>query len=120
MRSKADQDRLDAIHAMPCICCEKEGVSQPSRTEAHHIVDKGYRKHSGGHQATLSLCGWHHRADVLGCHKLADPPTFDNCTFVYGPSFAIAKRRFIQTYGTERELLAEVDERLAAMISRAS
>jgi len=67
-KSKVDQLRLDQIHNMPCICCHIAGLTQfglqPSRTEAHHIVDGGYRKHSGGHMSTLPLCGWHHRADM--------------------------------------------------------
>lgn len=108
-RSKADQARLDAIHALPCLACVREGVSQPSRTEAHHLVDKGYREHSGGDQATLPLCGWHHRADVFGCQALCDPPTISNALMIYGPSLGAHKKRFIETYGTERELLAKID-----------
>lgn len=108
-RKQADQDRLDAIHTLPCIACLKEGVNQPSLTEAHHIVDKGYRKHSGGDQATLPLCGWHHRADVRGCQAVCDPPTISNALMVYGPSLEGHKKMFIKTYGSERDLLAEVD-----------
>lgn len=113
--NKADEARLKTIHALPCMACVKEGVPQPSRTEAHHLVDKGYRKHSGGHQATLPLCGWHHRADVLGCHALADPPTISNCLMVYGPSLDAHKKRFVETYGSERELLAKVDQLIAGV-----
>lgn len=107
-----DEDRLTAIHDLPCIACVKEGVRQPSRTEAHHLVDKGYRKHSGGHQATLPLCGWHHRADVLGCQVLCNPPTISNALMFYGPSLGGHKKRFIETYGSERALLAEVNAKI--------
>lgn len=102
--TKADQKRLDIIHRMPCLACAQEGCSQPSKTEAHHIVDKGYRKHSGGHQSTLPLCGWHHRGE---------PISGDSCsemTAYYGPSMAKNKRSFVKRYGTERELLARTDE----------
>lgn len=113
--TKAEQARLDAIHAMPCLCCQLRGIEQPSRTEAHHIVDNGYRKHSGGHSATLPLCGWHHRADVLGCGRYADPPTMANVESTIGPSIESNKKLFIKTFGTERELLSLVDERLTGV-----
>jgi hypothetical protein len=64
-----EQERLDAIHALPCVACafeieeamRKGGAApiQPFPTEAHHINDKGYRKHSGGHAVTLPLEAWH-------------------------------------------------------------
>lgn len=102
MISDADEDRLKRIHAMPCMCCVREGVSQPFETEAHHLVDKGYRKHSGGHQATIPLCEWHHRGICEGSP--------DKMLFTYGPSLALHKRWFIETYGTERELLEAVNQ----------
>lgn len=114
--SKAEQDRLDAIHAMPCIACEIEAdisrqrseivLSQPSRTEAHHIVDKGTREHSGGHMATLPLCGWHHRGEPvypLGKREMRN---------LHGPSLADSKKSFRANYGSERDLLAITDKRL--------
>jgi len=104
--TKAEQDRLDAIHAMPCIPCEKERVQQPLRTEAHHLVDKGTREHSGGHMATIPMCGWHHRGEPVEYMKRSE------MHLIYGPSFALRKREFIACYGTERELLALTDERL--------
>jgi hypothetical protein len=104
--TKAEQARLDAIHAMPCIACEKERVVQPLRTEAHHLVDKGTRALSGGHVATIPLCKYHHRGELL------DYMSGREMKFVYGPSLALHKREFKACYGTERELLAETDERL--------
>lgn len=104
--TKAEQARLDRIHAMPCIACEKERCRQPLRTEAHHLVDKGTRILSGGHMATLPLCGWHHRGEK------EYPLTQKEMHLIYGPSFALHKREFIATYGAERELLAEIDDRM--------
>lgn len=116
--TKAEQLRLDRIHAMPCIACEIEAdissqrgeivMSQPSRTEAHHLVDKGTREHSGGHMATLPLCGWHHRGEPvypLGKREMRE---------LHGPSLADSKKSFVANYGTQRSLLAIVDQRLAA------
>lgn len=104
--TKAQQIRLDRIHAMQCPACEQEEIPQPSPTEAHHIVDKGTRALSGGHDATIPLCGWHHRAEP------AEGVTMREMHQTYGPSLAAHKREFKATYGTERELLALTDERL--------
>ena len=106
--TKEEQRRLDAIHSMPCIACSElfSVLYQCSPTEAHHLVDKGYRKHSGGHSATIPLCAWHHRGII--------PEGFDksHMEYLFGPSFALSKRRFVQCFGTERHLLAITDERL--------
>ncbi len=56
VKSKADKLRLDQIHNMPCMLCVEIKKDQPSPTEGHHLVDFGYREHSGGDQATLPLC----------------------------------------------------------------
>lgn len=106
MTTKADQARLDAIHAMPCICCRISGCEQISRTEAHHLTDKGYRRLSGGHQASFPLCGWHHRGRVPAGH------TADSATITYGPSLFHTSKLFKKIYGTERELLAKVDSEI--------
>lgn len=92
------------VHALPCICCKIECVDQPFRTEAHHIVDKGYRKHSGGDESRLPLCGWHHRGIC------EDGKTSSVMLFEYGPSLELNKKRFVATYGTERELLARISQ----------
>lgn len=100
--TKADKRRMDILHRMPCMACVQEGVNLVP-VEAHHLVDKGYRKHSGGHQATIPLCFWHHRGELrIGVGN------FD-MELVYGPSLAINKRKFVARYGTERELLARVN-----------
>lgn len=63
--TKADQKRLDIIHRLPCLACVQSGGGQPNRTEAHHIVDRGYRRLSGGHNSTIPLCSWHHRGEPM-------------------------------------------------------
>lgn len=114
--TKAEQLRLDRIHAMPCIACEMEAdwskvrkevpLEQPLPTEAHHLVDKGTRKHSGGHDATIPLCRWHHRGEIIY------PLSSREMRQLHGPSFALNKKVFIALYGSERDLLAVIDERL--------
>jgi hypothetical protein len=83
-------------------------TDQPFPTEGHHIVDKSYRKHSGGHQATLPLDSWHHRGLCIEGVNAAEM----ECAF--GPSLALNKRKFQEVIGTERELLAIVDARIKA------
>jgi hypothetical protein len=115
--TKAEQARLDALHDMPCLACEIEAdwskqrgetpLSQPLRTEAHHLVDKGTRKHSGGHMATIPLCGWHHEG------TLPEPLSSREMRTLHGPSLKLQKKDFVATYGSERDLLAIIDKRLA-------
>jgi hypothetical protein len=96
------------LQDMGCICCAMERLPvEPA--DMHHIVDKGYRKHSGGNKATLPLCPWHHRGQPR------DGFSEDTAKLAYGPSLKLHKRQFIQRYGTERELLAEVDRRIESM-----
>lgn len=100
------RNRLSLLHDLPCIACTLERCTQPLRTEAHHIVSQSYRKHSGGDAATIPLCSWHHRGELLY------PLSSREMTELYGPSFARQKRAFIANYGTERELLALTNKQL--------
>lgn len=104
--TKAQQDRLDRLHRLPCMACVHEGVTQPFQTEAHHLVDKGYREHSGGHDATIPLEAWHHRGvQREGWLRI-------EMEAKYGPSMALNKKAFEAKYGTQRELLAKIDKLL--------
>ena len=103
--TKAQQARFDALKELGCICCWNfHGIK--TGAEIHHIVDKGYRKHSGGHDATLPLCPWHHRGITPGS---VNPSHME---FMWGPSLARSKRWFIREFGTERQLLETVNAML--------
>jgi len=104
--TKAEQAHLDRIHASPCLPCSIEQIQQPLRTEAHHLVDKGYRVHSGGHMATVPMCGWHHRGEQLYPH------TSKEMHFLYGPSMARSPGEFKARYGSQRKLLKLTNRRL--------
>lgn len=91
---------------MRCIACELFDVAQPWATEVHHIVDRGTRKHSGGHDATLPLCAWHHRGVCKDCCTSSD------MAVLFGPSLALEKRQFCIVFWPERELLVRVNLRL--------
>jgi hypothetical protein len=80
-------------------CLIKNGAGQPQPCEIHHIVDKGYREHSGGDMATIGLCPWHHRG------VKNDGMTTELMVEWFGPSLALHKRRFVERFGSERELL---------------
>lgn len=106
--TKADEKRFRALQELGCIACYLRDVF--SDAEIHHLVDKGTRKHSGGHMATIPLCSYHHRGVVpaaLSAKYMAE---------VLGPSMAHSKRAFVAEFGSERELLAKVDQ----LISRRS
>ena len=107
--TKEEQARLDALHNMECICCSMIGIDQPNRTTVHHLVDKGTRKHSGGHAATLPLCQWHHQGTPKEGYQACDMEA------KWGPSLELTKKRFIAEFGTERELLSMVNEMLGVI-----
>lgn len=107
--TKAQSARLDAVSAMCCVCCQMERAQQPWPTEVDHLVDKGTRKHSGGHDATIPLCAWHHRGLCL------DGVSAETMHARYGPSFALRGRLAATWYGTKRELLEFVNALLAKL-----
>lgn len=101
-----DNERMNRIAVMPCVCCESMKVRQPFRTEVHHIVSSGYRRLSGGHSSTIPLDSWHHRGICLDGMKSAQMEA------IYGPSMALRKREFIKVFGTELQLLERVNASL--------
>lgn len=103
MTSKRDIARYDALLGYGCVACKQNGDYRTP--EMHHIVDKGYRKHSGGNQATLPLCEWHHRGVRFGT-IISDA----FMTHAYGPSLAHSKSGFVMRFGSERELLEQVNQ----------
>lgn len=100
-----DSKRYEALRELGCIVCPT-GMSG-GKVEIHHLVDRGYRKHSGGNQATIPLCAWHHRAEPLvnlGSRHMRER---------FGPSMFLESKEFARVYGSQRELLAKVNEMLS-------
>jgi hypothetical protein len=89
--TKAHVARFEALHRIGCICCRRAG-SGYAIPEVHHLLSGGRRI---GHEATISLCPHHHRFPSNGT--------------VVGPSLADGSKLFEAHWGTQRELLAEVD-----------
>jgi hypothetical protein len=106
--SAAQRRRLDAISKMVCVACSIAGQRQPNRTEVHHLVDRGSRRLSGEHDATIGLCGWHHRGAIPPWPKMQ----LARAVLTYGPSMALQKRAFVERYGTERDMLAITNQKL--------
>lgn len=101
-----NQIRREALLKLGCIACNINGFFA-GHAEAHHIVDKGYRKHSGGDEATLPLCAWHHRGEPW----IDFPVSYMRERF--GPSMALESKTFAVEFGTQRELLAKVNDLLS-------
>lgn len=109
-----DEARYEALMAIGCLACKVEGCIQPLRTEAHHLVDNGYRRLSGGDDATIPLCGWHHRGEP------SPGLTGRLMRNLYGPSLATDKKAFVAKYGKERYLLGLTDDLIKPRDSNAA
>lgn len=101
-----DEKRYQALHDIGCIACRIKNYTPCGIVTIHHLVDKGYRKHSGGNQATIPLGQWHHQGIPYIDLSLSYMRS------KWGPSLALEKREFVREFGSERELLAMVNEML--------
>jgi hypothetical protein len=104
-----DSKRYDALRELGCIACRQESTAIGTLlpVEVHHLVDKGYRKHSGGNQATIPLCHWHHRGEPIMNHSVTW------MRGMFGPSMFHESKEFARIYGSQRTLLARVNEMLS-------
>lgn len=104
LSAKADEARYAKLFNYGCICCLiLDG--RYSLPQMHHLVDKGTRSHSGGNVATLPLCPWHHQA-------IPGPGGKNATRLLLGPSLADGRKPFVARWGTERKLLATVNQDL--------
>jgi hypothetical protein len=98
------------VKQLQCVACEIEDIDQPNQTEAHHLNLGGFAGQKRlGDDCQIPLCGWHHRADApIGMTKTA-------MTHLYGPSLALDSKQFRFAYGTDQELLAATNHKLARL-----
>lgn len=97
-----EKARWQKFHRIGCIACLKDGISNTG-FDIHHLIN-GYRV---GHHATIPLCPWHHRGQMI----YIPPGALTEAQLHKDmPSLAKSKRDFVAKYGTEEELLAEVNE----------
>lgn len=92
-------ERFDILRQIGCVCCLLDGRPE-TPPDIHHLVEGRKRL---GDEATLGLCSWHHRGVPLDVSAKETEK-------ILGPSLAISKRKFVERYGTERELLEFVNE----------
>ena len=92
--TRAHKERFGKLQDLGCICClnERSGYRAP---DIHHITLTGRRL---GHDYTIPLCPYHHRG-VIGSHEV-----------FRGPSLADGKKPFVDYFGTEQELLEQVNK----------
>lgn len=101
--NKAERDRWDSFRHVGCIVTRLFHQSY-AEYDVHHLVEGGRRL---GHRYTIPLSPWFHRGI---------PPEFmtaRQAELELGPSFALNKKAFIERFGTERQLLDEVNEMIA-------
>jgi len=89
--TKADLERFRKLQELGCICCLYAGSGYRA-PDIHHCLSGGRRM---GHQYTLPLCPEHHRIPSTGA--------------VVGPGLADGSRVFAAKWGTQTELLNEVN-----------
>lgn len=84
---------MERVSQLPCLACYKDGMYSPA--EIHHVLDGGRRR---GHKYVIPLCFPHHRGgfDGTGVESIVSRHPYKN--------------RFEERYGTEDDLLAEVEE----------
>ena len=108
---KADRERIERIKNGPCMACltwarngQMPGILVQHGCDAHHLLSGGRRR---GHDATIALCPWHHRA-VATEHQPA--PMLRG---ILGPSLMDGSKVFREAYGTDEELLRLQSEWIA-------
>lgn len=101
-RTAADQERFDKLRDFGCLPCRMFGGGF-REVDISHLV-AGFKRL--GHQATIPECPWHHRG-------VPDPfDTAREAELAFGPSRALHPRAYRQAFGTDAELLAEINRRI--------
>ena len=100
--TQAEADRMARVAALGCVACSAWGHSTPA--QVHHLLSGNKRR---GHLYTIPLCPWHHVGAIPtgSARRLMEG--------LLGPSLALQSKRFHERFGTDEELLAEVNRRLA-------
>lgn len=100
--TKAQVRRFEALQVLGCIACRKRGYKHYP-AEIHHLNLGGKAgQKRRGHDFTIPLCAWHHRGDS-GMFKVSS--NLER----FGPSLAKSSKAFRIEFGTDDELLSEVN-----------
>mgnify|MGYP001282410213 CR=1 FL=1 len=88
--TKDEQDWIDAILELGCICCILQGLGD-TPPQVHHIL--GFGKRRLGHAFSIPLCQSHHSSGIKTHLFVSRHPW---------------KAEFTKRYGTDEELLEKV------------
>lgn len=99
-KTAGDEQRIEDIKAIGCICCRIHGVGW-RYCEWDHFTSGGF---TIGHQATAGLCPWHHRGIC------DENMTTSMMTARYGPSKAKGSKTFHEFFGSKEFLLGYQDK----------
>jgi len=100
---KADKSRFTALQAVGCVCCFLRSGKWGTPSDVHHLLSGGRRR---GHQFTIPLCEWHHRA----VPRVSYTPEW--CGLHLGPSLAKGSRAFHKMFGSDNDLLIITNQKL--------
>ena len=92
---QAEKDHLNRVAELGCIVCLVQG-NQGTPAEIHHIRDGQGMAQRASNYDVVPLCPIHHRTGGYG-----------------EVGFHQSPKRFVERYGSERELLEEVERMLA-------
>lgn len=93
--TKAEKAHLDRVQTLGCVACYLQGTPG-TRAEIHHPQAGTGAGRKASHWDAIALCPAHHRGTQ---HPAV-------------PSIHLAKRAFINQFGTEQELLELVRRKL--------
>jgi hypothetical protein len=104
--TKAESEHMARVASLGCIVT-RMNYGAYADADVHHMTSGGRRL---GHFCTIPLTPWYHRA----APNIGMTP--EHMRSVYGPSLAESRREFEQWFGTELELLEEVNKCLGLSI----
>lgn len=87
---KKDKKRLQAIHEMRCVICQKFGEVQRSPTQAHHCIHDRHGFAKRPDSETIPLCEGHHQG-MFDTSKLALHRAPQQWRDRYGPDWSHIK-----------------------------
>jgi hypothetical protein len=103
--TKAHAERFEAIKSLGCLACRKLNLPMfCGPIEAHHLLSGGRRR---GHDQCIPLGKWHHQGipwQTLTSRQMNES---------FGPSLANGSKPFHAMFGSDDELLAEVERLIA-------
>ena len=99
------------VKQLECLPCTIEDVPQPFPTEAHHCNLGGLAGQvRRGDEFQIPLCGWHHRG------LLKPRMSRDGMTELYGPSLVTDSRQFHFSYGSDDQMVANTNAKIARLL----